>query len=376
MHLLPDTQIRPLSGRLSGAVTIRFEPERVRPETQGNLVLDQVRLTLLPFLQPLDVTKGKFVWHGQTGWFVVEEGRLPGGRLTGKGEISRFEPLDMRVTVECTDLDLGPVLMLDDQDKKEADGEVRVDVRCERLRYGTFEATQVRASGHRHHRQVDFTVQEAHVTRGQLTGQGTFWLDSHALSFQPQLRQVAVRPFFAALGHPTGTLTGTLSATGEIGIADWDYWDDPEEWDGQLSVYIRDGIARRIPILVRLWSALSLQSIFSFSLPQLPRAGLAFSSLSGDLIFEQGNLRTDNLSLIGAAVRLDTRGQSDLRRKTVDFITNVVPLRGITRVAEKVPLAGKLLTRGADQLTTLPFQVQGPYADPRVRLRLIKKIVS
>jgi len=382
MHLLPATQIRPLSGRLSGAVTIRFEPEQVRPETQGNLVLDQVRLTLLPFLRPLDVTKGKFVWHGQTDWFVVEEGRLPGGRLTGKGEISRFEPLDMRVTVECTDLDLGPVLMLDDQDerkadqdKKEADGEVRVDVRCECLRYGTFEATQVRASSHRHHRQVDFHVQEAHVTQGQLAGQGTFWLDLDAVSSEPQLSQVAVRPFFAALGHPTDTLTGTLSATGEIEITDWEYWDDLEEWDGQLSVYIRDGIARRIPILVRLWSALSLQSIFSFSLPQLPRVGLAFSSLSGDLIFEQGNLRTDNLSFIGAAVRLDTRGHSDLRRKTVDFITNVVPLRGITRVVEKVPLAGKLLAYGADQLTTLPFQVQGPYADPRVRLRLIKKIV-
>ena len=245
MHLLPATQIRPLSGRLSGAVTIRFEPEQVRPETQGNLVLDQVRLTLLPFLRPLDVTKGKFVWHGQTGWFVVVEGRLPGGRLTGKGEISRFEPLDMRVTVECTDLDLGPVLMLDDQDerkadqdKKEADGEVRVDVRCECLRYGTFEATQVRASSHRHHRQVDFHVQEAHVTQGQLAGQGTFWLDLDAVSLEPQLSQVAVRPFFAALGHPTDTLTGTLSATGEIEIADWEYWDDPEQWDGQLpSIY-------------------------------------------------------------------------------------------------------------------------------------------
>ena len=383
MHLLPDTQVRPQSGRLSGAVTIRFEPERVRPETQGNLVLDQVRLTLLPFLQPLDVTKGKFVWHGQTGWFVVEEGRLSGGRLTGKGEIARFEPLDMRVTVECTDLDLGSALILDDQDKKETDqdkkeagDEVRVDVRCERLRYGTFEATQVRAASHWHHRQVDFTVQEAHVTQGQLTGQGTFWLDSHALSFQPQLSQVAVRPFFAALGHPTDTISGTLSGTGEIEIADWKHWDDPEEWDGQLSVRVRDGIAQRIPILVRLWSALSLQSIFSFSLPRLPRAGLAFSSLSGDLIFEQGSLRTDNLSFIGEAVRLDTRGHSDLRRKTVDFITNVVPLRGITRVVEKVPLAGKLLARGADQLTTLPFQVQGPYADPRVRLRLIKKIVQ
>ena len=359
------------------------------PETQGNIVLDQVQLTLLPFLQPLDVEKGEFVWHGQTGWFVVEEGGLPGGRLTGQGKIARFEPLDMRVAVECTDLDLGPALIIDDPNKKEADpnkkeadpnkkeadAEVHLDVRCERLHYGTFEATQIRAASRWHHRQVDFTVQEAHMTQGQLTGQGTFWLDSHAVSFEPQLSQVAVRPFFEALGHPTDTISGTLSGTGEIEISDWEHWDDPEEWDGQLSIKVRDGIARRIPILVRLWSALSLQSIFSFSLPQLPREGLAFSSLSGDLILQQGSLRTDNLSFIGEAVRLDTRGHSDLREKTIDFITNVVPLRGITSMVAKVPLAGKLLARSADQLTTLPFQVQGSYADPRVRLRLIKKIV-
>ena len=248
------------------------------PQTQGDFVLDQVRLTLLPFLQPLDVEKGKFVWQGQTGWFVVEQGGLPGGGLTGQGEISRFEPLDMRVKVECTDLDLGPALILDDLNKKEADpnekdtdAAVHLDVRCERLHYGTLEATQVRASSRWHHRQVDFTVQEAHMTQGQLKGQGTLWLDSHAVSFEPQLNQVAVRPFFAALGHPTDTISGTLSGTGQIEISDWEHWDDPEEWDGQLSIKVRDGIARRIPILVRLWSALSLQSIFSFSLPQLPQ---------------------------------------------------------------------------------------------------------
>ena len=38
-------------------------------------------------------------------------------------------------------------------------------------------------------------------------------------------------------------------------------------------------------------------------------------------------------------------------------------------------VATPALAEKADQLTTLPFQVQGSYADPQVRLRLIKKIV-
>ena len=252
---------------------------------------------------------------------------------------------------------------------------VRVDVHCDRVRYKTFSAAPVRASVYRHERQVDFRLEEAGVSTGHVRGEGTFWLDSSALSFAPQVSQIDAADFFAALGHPTDTLSGSLDASGDIEVVNWEFWNDPEEWDGALTLSVQDGVAQQLPILVRLWTAISLQSLLSFSLPQLPREGLPFSLLTGDVVVKHGQLTTENLSLIGEAVRLDARGRVNLRQKELDITTDVIPLRGLTSVVEKVPLAGKLLAQSTDRLTALPFQVSGPYHDPQVSLQLLRKVV-
>ena len=142
-----------------------------------------------------------------------------------------------------------------------------------------------------------------------------------------------------------------------------------------MRIAFADGAAKQIPILVRLWTALSLQSILSFALPEIPGDGLGFSSLGGDLTLGQGKLSTDNLSLVGQAVRLDAWGEVRLRDETVELTTRVIPLRGITSVVEKVPLAGKLVARSTDELTALPFEIRGTYAEPRVRLSLLEKLI-
>jgi uncharacterized protein YhdP len=98
---------------------------------------------------------------------------------------------------------------------------------------------------------------------------------------------------------------------------------------------------------------------------------LAFSSLTGDFAVGKGLGVTNNLSLKGSAVQIDARGQVDLARRTVDLKTALVPLHGITNSVAQVPLAGKLLARGADRLTTLPFRVSGSYDDPVVTPLLI-----
>ena len=167
------------------------------------------------------------------------------------------------------------------------------------------------------------------------------------------------------IGRPSDVLTGALSGNGRIAIADWQRWDRLVDWDASLSLVLRDGVVQRLPALVRLWSALSLQGLLSFELPSLG-SGLAFSSLGGDLTIDQGRLRTDNLVLDSSAVRFDTSGSLDLTPLTLDLTTALVPLHGITSSVAKVPLAGELLARGADRLTTLSFRVTGPLANPTV----------
>jgi uncharacterized protein YhdP len=63
----------------------------------------------------------------------------------------------------------------------------------------------------------------------------------------------------------------------------------------------------------------------------------------------------------------------DLVPWAVDLKAAVVPLYGITSNVAKIPLAGKLLARGADKLTTLTFRVKGPYDDPTVTPLLVDR---
>ena len=377
--LLDETVVDLQSGQLSGRLVARFGPQRHSLETEGRIVLSQARVDVLSFLEPLDIARGQFSWQGQQGRFVIEQARLPGGSVAGSGELLSLEPLELRVSLECGELDFDSILIPDavQPEKKETAEQdtVRVDIHCDRVRYKTFSAAPVRVSVDRYDRQVDFRLEEAGVSAGHVRGEGTFWLDSSALSFAPRVSQVGAADFFAALGHPTDTLSGVLDASGDIKVVHWEFWDDPEEWDGELTLSVQDGIAQQLPILVRLWTAISLQSLLSFSLPQLPREGLPFSSLTGDVVVRHGELTMENLSLIGDAVRLDARGQVDLRQKMLDITTDVIPLRGITSVVEKVPLAGRLLAQSTDRLTALPFQVSGPYHDPQVSLQLLRKVV-
>ena len=376
--LLKSVEVQPQYGQISGRVDARFGPESHLLETEGNITLSQARMDVLSFLEPLDIVRGQFFWQGQQGRFVIEQASLDGGSVAGSGELLSLEPLELHASLECGELDLGSILVPNsvrpgqkqktaeqspnaahqEKQKTEEQSKVRIDVHCDRVQYKTFTAEPVQVSVYRHDRQVDFRLEEASISAGHVRGEGTFWLDSSALSFAPQVSQVDTADFFAALGLP---LSGTLDANGNIKVASWAFWNDLEGWDGELTLSVHDGVAQRLPILIRLWTAIQL--------PQIPREGLPFSSLTGDVIVRHGELTAKNFSFVGEAVRLDAQGQVNLRQKTFDITGDFIPLRGITSVVEKVPLLGKLLAQSTDRLTLLPFQVSGPYHDPQVRLK-------
>jgi uncharacterized protein YhdP len=192
------------------------------------------------------------------------------------------------------------------------------------------------------------------------------WPDFDALFVAPQFTAVQVPQLLTVLGASGDVLTGALSGGGAIYIPDRRLWKSLAHWQAQLSLEIEDGVAQRVPILVRLWSAVSLQAILKLQLPSLPMEGLAFSSLDGDFAVGGGVAVTRNLSLQSSAVRLGADGGINLADRTVDLRTTFSPLYGITSSVAKVPLAGRVLARGAEILTTLPFRVSGPYHDPTV----------
>lgn len=367
-------KVLPQGGSASGALKVSLPAGSRNPMIDGRLTLQRVRIDMVDFLHPAEVIAGELTLAGQGGTFVIQQGQFSGGAFTGRGRIESWEPLRLEVVGDFPELDFGAALALDkpeDKLAKESNRDIRTDMTSKRMTYKGTEIENLRLLCHWHHRQADLRIVDAQVAKGRLHGETTLWPDIDAAYLALQLDKVDAERFFRAVGIAKPALSGTMNATGKIYMPDWARWDDLALWEAQLSLAIEDGVAQRLPILIRLWSVLSMQGLLQFQLPSLPTEGLPFSSLTGDLTMGKGTALTRNLSLNGSSVRIDARGKIDLAGRTLDMKTALVPLHGITSSVAKVPLAGELLARGADYLTTLKFQVSGPYADPSVTPLLV-----
>ena len=368
----PPGKLLARGGSLTGHIDVSLPADRRKLQTAGELTVNSIALSPVSFLQPLEVLQGQLSWRGQTGTFTVSQGQLSGRALTGQGKFRSIDPPHIELAAHVTDLDLEAVLMLDSPPKKKeneesktTDAVVQLTLTSDRLSYHSLRAEDLRLVCRWHDRQAELTLAGAKLGGGDVDGQAVVWPDRQAVFLAPHLTDVDVAHFLQALGQPHSILTGSLTGNGQIHIPDWSRWRNMADWDASLSLTIRDGSLQKLPVLVRLWSVVSLQGLLSFELPSLT-TGLAFSSLTGDLAIEKGMLRTDNLVLNSSAVRFDTSGSLDLASQRLDLTTALVPLHGLTSSVAKVPLAGKLLARGADRLTTLPFQVAGQLGDPTV----------
>ena len=369
--LLPLKLVVPQGGTIEGKIDIRI-PREGEMYTGGNLILNNLLLDPLPkVFHPLRISQGLLDWQGQNVNLMILQGSSAGGKFTGSGRVSHLSPLNLELTVDFANLDLGAAFNLDkskveDSQPKNDTVQVRVKLHADHLQYKTFAAEQVQASCYWHGRQADLKVIGAQTAGGTMKGDATLWPDSKALYLTPHVTGVDVSQALAMLGTPSNRVTGTLNGEGKIYFPDWHEWGNLARWRAQVSLAIADGTARQVPILVRLWSAVSLQELLSFQLPSLPNDGLAFSSLAGDFVFGNGMAITPNLSLASNSVRIEATGEIDLGQHTLDLKTLFMPLYGITSSVAKVPLAGRLLARGAEMLTTLLFRVYGPYHDPTV----------
>jgi hypothetical protein len=373
---LPQGLVQPQGGTLEGQVDVTLISTGT-VTTTGTARFHHVRLDpLSSLLRPIEVKDGELTWQGETGTFTIQQASLPGGDFSGSGRFLSLHPLNLELSAVFPSLDLESALQLDQQAEensapKDTTVVVRADLDIGQFVHKAVKAENVHLSCHWHDRQADLRLTRAHVVGGTIQGKGILWPDVGGLFIAPELTTVDAHRFFATLGVLTNIRSGMLSGKGEIYVTDWQKLTSLAHWDATLSLAVKDGVVKGGPILIRLWSALSLQGLLSFQLPSLPNGELTFSSMTGDVTLGKGLAVTNNFVLKSSAVQIDTRGEIDLTRGTVDLTTAVVPLYGITSSVAKVPLAGELLARGTDLLTTLSFRVRGPYADPTVTPLLV-----
>ena len=218
---LPLKHIVPQGGTIEGKINIRI-PREEKVYTGGNLILNNLLLDPLPkVFHPFRVSQGLLDWQGQDVNLMIIQGSSAGGRFTGSGRVSNLSPLNLELTVDFADLDLGAAFNLDksqveDSQPKNDTVQVRVKLHADHLQYKTFTAEQVQASCYWHGRQADLTVIEARTAGGTIKGDATLWPDSEELYLTPHVAGVDVSRVLSMLGTPSDRVTGTLNGEGKI----------------------------------------------------------------------------------------------------------------------------------------------------------------
>jgi hypothetical protein len=95
--------------------------------------------------------------------------------------------------------------------------------------------------------------------------------------------------------------------------------------------------------------------------------GIAFESLTGDLVFDRGRLSTELLHAYGPALGVTVQGTADLNDERIDLDGVVVPAASTNRVLGNIPVLGRLLTGGEGEgLFAVSYDVTGPLSQPEV----------
>ena len=107
------------------------------------------------------------------------------------------------------------------------------------------------------------------------------------------------------------------------------------------------------------------------------KKGYSFDSITGDFVFDAGEARTDNLSVLGPTGRIDLRGSADLIAGSLEQKVTVTPkldatlpiagaLAGGPVAGVAVLMAQQVLTKQVDRITRFEYAVSGPWANPNI----------
>ena len=137
----------------------------------------------------------------------------------------------------------------------------------------------------------------------------------------------------------------------------------PDGYEGSLIV--KDFRIRDAPVLARLLAAASITGIGDALSSD---AGLRFERLEtpvriGDRLVGIGPGRA-----FGTSIGVTFRGEFDRDRETVTLDGVLVPAYFVSRVLQKIPLIGDLLTGGGEGLFAATYELDGPADDPRTRV--------
>jgi uncharacterized protein YhdP len=334
----------------------------------GSLELAGVQLPLRPFTQPLQDVSGKVRFDEKGIDFQGLKGRVAGSGFDFSGQWRDSERPQMVFTFVSPVLDIGHLLSQIDSvadewyDRLQAKGRVRIHDG----RYEGFEFSDLRTDLVLEKRVWRLDNFSARSFGGTVHGNGYFIDHPEGLRFsvEPKVQGVPVQEFLGWFDIGTRGITGNVNLTGKLESSGATGTEIKRNLSGNFSLEIKDGVARRLPLLVRILNLMDLTRWFSFQLPDFNQKGIRFRSVIGDFKVDKGIYSTENFLVDSDDISITGAGRYDGPNEGIDAVVALRPFPRMGSIVSYIPLIGPGIAAIKDSIMVASFRVRGPLEDP------------
>ncbi len=281
------------------------------------------------------------------GWHVIVSGkslslrpllrRVGGGGVAGGGAGDDRRLTDLPVSVEAQ---IDRVIVGDDRLLEQArgtfihDGERWVSVELSGMAFDVEREEETSISARYTH---------------ELTDDRNFWVSTG--NFGAALN---------ALNITDQVLGGEMALSARLAIDDEPPF-KPSDPAMQGEVKMTSYSVIRAPAIAQLLVALSLNGLRG----TLDEEGILFNGLEADFVFDDGILTVANGETGGSGLGLTLEGTLDTNESAINMDGTIVPIRGINRLLNQVPVLGELLGGKDEGLFAFTYRLTGPLDEPK-----------
>ena len=336
----------------------------------GSLELMGVQIPLRPFRQPFRELRGKVILDGKGFELQGIRGQVAGYRIALAGRWRYLEKPQLTFTLNSPELDIAN--LLPQEDPHGNDWQDRIQVRgriiIEKGRYEGFEFADLKSDLTLDKRVWRLENFSAKSQGGTVQGVGVFidGPDGLRFSVEPKVEGVPVEGFLKWFDTGTREITGKVNLAGKFESQGATGVERRRNLSGNFQLEIKDGMAKRLQLLVRILNVMDLTRWFSFQLPDLNQEGIRFRSITGDFKVKDGIYATENLVVDSDDISITGTGQVDGPNDAIDAVLAFRPFPRLGSVVSYIPLIGPGIAGIKDSIMVASFRVQGPVDDPTI----------
>lgn len=185
---------------------------------------------------------------------------------------------------------------------------------------------------------------------------------SISFSLQPSAQEQDIDSSLLCLFGERAKFSGKYSLKGEIS-SQGALHELIDALQGNFKLDVQGGRVYRSPVLLKIFSLLSVTDVFKGKLPQFSNKGFSYKVLKGQADVKGGTIIVNEVVFESDTINLAGYGEIDITKDKLNLVVLVTMLDSVKKLLEIIPIIKNIA--GKD-LLTYPVKVNGTITDPKV----------